>query len=102
MTTARRKYLTARIALDKRCAVAEAEAVDATQRLKRAEADVEALRVRCDDLDYLVALAGREVAGQARLRACSAVPGRGATTARARFRALEEGRRAACVFYFAK
>ena len=41
-----RKCPTARIALDKRCAVAEAEAMDATQRLKRAEADVEALRAR--------------------------------------------------------
>ena len=48
-------------------AVAEAEAVDATQRLKRAEADVEALRARCDDLDYLVA---RAVVAKSRARPC--------------------------------
>ena len=70
-----RKYLTARIALDKRCAVAEAEAVDATQRLKRAEADVEALRaVRCDDLDYLRGAGCRR---QVRGESVSPFPGRG-------------------------
>ena len=82
-----RKYLTARIALDKRCAVAEAEAVDATQRLKRAEADVEALRVRCDDLDYLVA---RAVVAKSRGEAVSPFPGGAEDSLLARFRALEE------------
>ena len=82
-----RKYLTARIALDKRCAVAEAEAVDATQRLKRAEADVEALRARCDDLDYLVA---RAVVAKSRGEAVSPFPGGAEDSLLARFRALEE------------
>ncbi|CAH0375645.1 unnamed protein product [Pelagomonas calceolata] len=82
-----RKYLTARIALDKRCAVAEAEAVDATQRLKRAEADVGALRVRCDDLDYLVA---RAVVAKSRGEAVSPFPGGAEDSLLARFRALEE------------
>ena len=82
-----RKYLTARIALDKRCAVAEAEAIDATSRLKRAEADVEALRARCDELDYLVA---RAVVAKSRGESVSPFPGGAEDSLLARFRALEE------------
>ena len=68
-------------------AVAEAEAIDATQRLKRAEADVEALRVRCDDLDYLVA---RAVVAKSRGESVSPFPGGAEDSLLARFRALEE------------
>ena len=60
---------------------------DATSRLKRAEADVEALRARCDDLDYLVA---RAVVAKSRGEAVSPFPGGAEDSLLARFRALEE------------
>lgn len=83
---AARTYLKARIALDKRCAVADAEALDATSRLTRAAADVDALRVRCDELDYLVA---RAVVARSRGEEASPFPG-AEDSLLARFRALEE------------
>ena len=55
--------------------------------MKRAEADVEALRVRCDDLDYLVA---RAVVAKSRGESVSPFPGGAEDSLLARFRALEE------------
>ena len=52
---AARRYIKARIALDKRVSVAAAEADDAQRRLKNLDADVAILRTRCDDLDLLLA-----------------------------------------------
>ena len=51
------------------------------------EADVEALRARCDDLDYLVA---RAVVAKSRGEAVSPFPGGAEDSLLARFRALEE------------
>ena len=52
---AARRYIKARIALDKRVSVAAAEADDAQRRLKNLDADIAILRTRCDDLDFLLA-----------------------------------------------
>ena len=51
------------------------------------EADVEALRARCDDLDYLVA---RAVVAKSRGESVSPFPGGAEDSLLARFRALEE------------